>query len=147
MAAAHPGFTLERGGSPVILCFPHVGTDVPDAVAAGLNANGRLLADADWHVDRLYADLLPDVTMLRARAHRYVIDLNRDPSGESLYPGQNTTGLVPATDFDGKAIWRPGLEPGAQEIEARIAAWHRPYHAALEQEIARIRALHGAVIV
>ena len=39
--------------------------------------------------------LLPEATTVRATFHRYVIDANRDPSGESLYPGQNTTGLVP----------------------------------------------------
>ena len=42
---------------------------------------------------------------MRATFHRYVIDANRDPSGQSLYPGQNTTGLVPLTDFDEQPIW------------------------------------------
>jgi N-formylglutamate deformylase len=43
-----------------------------------------------------------NVTTVRTPVHRYVIDVNRDPSGASLYPGQNTTGLCPLTDFDGR---------------------------------------------
>jgi N-formylglutamate amidohydrolase len=67
---------------------------------------GQTLGDTDWHVDRLYDGLLPGVTTVRANFHRYVIDANRDPSGASLYPGQNTTGLVPVTNFDGEPSMR-----------------------------------------
>lgn len=140
-------FTLTRGTSPVILCFPHVGTAIPDDVAGRLNAAGAAIRDTDWHVDRLYRDLLPEATTLVAHEHRYVVDLNRDPSGASLYPGQNTTGVVPVTDFDGAPIWREGMEPDAAEIARRIEACHRPYHDALRGEIERIRGLHGVAVV
>lgn len=136
-----------RGTSPVILAFPHTGTDVPAPILKRLNENGRLLADTDWHVERLYAGLLPDVTMVRATFHRYVIDANRDPSGISLYPGQNTTGLIPETDFDGLPIWREGEEPSAGDIADRLRQFHAPYHAALTAEIERVKAMHGVVLV
>ena len=71
----------------------------------------------------------------------------RGPDDASLYPGQNTTGLCPVTDFDGRAIWREGEAPGAEEIAERIARWHGPYHAALAAEIARVRAAHGVAIL
>jgi N-formylglutamate amidohydrolase len=71
----------------------------------------------------------PGATIVRANFHRYVIDANRDPSGASLYPGQNTTGLVPTTDFDGEPIWharnrtpmksRPAASPGTRPITPR----------------------------
>lgn len=138
---------VRRGGSPVILAFPHTGTDGPADVLDRLNANGRLLADTDWHVERLYDGLLPTATTVRATFHRYVIDANRDPAGVSLYPGQNTTGLVPLTDFDGNPIWNPGAEPDAQEIARRTAAFHAPYHAALRTEVERVRAAHGIAVV
>lgn len=138
---------VQRGDSPVILGQPHCGTFVPDAIVARLNDNGRLLADTDWHIDRLYDGLLPGATVVRATFHRYVIDANRDPSGKSLYPGQNTTQLVPLTDFDGKAIWRRGMEPGEEDIAERLQAFHRPYHAALGAEIERVRRRHGVAIV
>ncbi len=87
------------------------------------------------------------MTTVRATFHRYVIDANRDPAGVSLYPGQNTTGLVPLTDFDGQPIWKPGAEPTEADVAARLAAFHAPYHAALAAEVARVKALHGIAVV
>ena len=140
-------FELDRGSSPVILAFPHTGTEVPSDIAARLNAEGAKLRDTDWHIHQLYAGLLPDATTVRATFHRYVIDANRDPSGVSLYPKQNTTGLVPTTDFDDQPIWTAGEEPNEADIAARLERFHRPYHAALEAEIERVKALHGIAVV
>jgi formiminoglutamase len=136
---------IIAGDGPLILGQPHGGTFVPDAIAAQLNTNGRLLADTDWHIDRLYDGLLPGATTVRATFHRYVIDANRDPAGHSLYPGQNTTGLVPLTDFDGVSIW--DTPPDEAEIRSRISAFHAPYHQAIETQIARVRARHGFAIL
>ena len=138
---------VTPGTSPVILSFPHVGTHVPKGIWEKLNDNGQILADTDWHVDRLYEGLLPGATMVRATFHRYVIDANRDPSGESLYPGQNTTGLIPESDFDGKPIWREGEKPNDTDRAVRLEEFHRPYHAALAAEIQRIKAVHGVAVL
>jgi formiminoglutamase len=138
---------VSPGSSPVILAFPHVGTGVPSDILSRLNDEGRKLRDTDWHVDRLYAGLLPEATTVRATFHRYVIDANRDPSGASLYPGQNTTGLVPLTDFDDRPIWKDGQAPDEAEIARRVAVFHRPYHAALAAEIERVKALHGVAVL
>ncbi len=138
---------LHQGTSPVILAFPHTGTDVPADIRERLNDNGRILADTDWHIERLYDGLLPNVTTVRATFHRYVIDANRDPAGVSLYPGQNTTGLVPETDFDGKPIWKDGEAPTEADIAYRLANFHTPYHAALAAEIERVKAIHGVAIL
>lgn len=140
-------FDVHQGTSPVILAFPHTGTDVPADIKERLNDNGRILADTDWHIERLYDGLLPGVTTVRAKFHRYVIDANRDPDGVSLYPGQNTTGLVPETDFDGKPIWKAGEAPTEADIADRLANFHAPYHAALAAEIARVKAIHGVAIL
>lgn len=140
-------FELHRGTSPVILGFPHTGTQVPADIAEKLNDRGRILADTDWHIHQLYADLLPGASSVRALFHRYVIDANRDPADISLYPGQNTTGLIPETDFDGYAIWRDGLAPEPAETARRLKLFHAPYHLALAEEIARVKAAHGVVIV
>lgn len=136
---------VMQGDSPVILGMPHVGTWLPDDIQARLNARGRVLADTDWHIDRLYDGLLPGATTVRATFHRYVIDANRGPDDASLYPGQNTTGLVPITDFDGVPIWEE--EPSAGDIEDRKARFHTPYHVALAGEIERVKALHGVAIL
>jgi formiminoglutamase len=134
-----------HGDGPVVIGLPHAGTHVPPEIGVLLNRRGRALADTDWHVDRLWAGLLPGATVVRATFHRYVIDANRPPDGASLYPGQNTTGLVPATDFDGLPIWDRPIGPG--EVAARIAAFHAPYHAALTAEMMRVRAAHGVAIL
>lgn len=138
---------VQPGGSPIILAFPHSGTTIPSDIWDCLNDNGRVLADADWHLPELYNGLLADVTTIMAQHHRYVIDVNRDPTGISLYPGQNTTGLVPAHDFDGCPIWRAGAAPDEAEVARRLALFHVPYHAALAAEIDRVKAIHGLAVV
>ena len=140
-------FSVTRGESPIVLGQPHGGTDVPDAIMARLNATGAGLADTDWHIHQLYDGLLAGATTVQSHVHRYVIDANRDPAGASLYPGQNTTTLVPLTDFDGIEIWQPGQEPSEDEVEARRLAYHAPYHTALQHELDRVRAKHGVAIL
>ena len=136
---------VTRGDSPLVLGLPHTGTDLPPEIAARLNDTGRALADTDWHIHTLHGGLAAGVTTVRQTLHRYVIDVNRDPTGASLYPGQNTTGLVPLTDFDGTPIWSD--PPDTAEIAARRAAHHAPYHAALRAELDRVRARHGVAIL
>ena len=138
---------VVRGNSPLILGLPHTGTDIPADCLGALNDTGRAMADTDWHIEKLYAGLVDGATSVRTPIHRYVIDVNRDPSGISLYPGQNTTGLCPTTDFDGRAIYLAGQEPHAGEMARRTAAFHSPYHSALTAEVARIKALHGFAIL
>ncbi|WP_367178146.1 N-formylglutamate deformylase [Glycocaulis sp.] len=134
-----------KGEGPVIIGVPHAGTWLPDAVKTRLNARGKRLADTDWHVDRLYEGLLPGASMVIANFHRYVIDPNRPPEDESLYPGQNTTGLIPLTDFDGEPIWSD--PPGKTEQDKYLEHYHGAYHAALTAEIARAKAAHGVAIL
>ncbi|WP_419740528.1 N-formylglutamate deformylase [Ruegeria sp.] len=136
---------VTRGDSPIVLGLPHTGTHVPPEVQAKLNAWGRALTDTDWHIHTLYDGLLNGATTVRATFHRYVIDANRDPSGVSLYPGQNTTTLVPLTDFDGNGIW--DQRPSDKDIAERLAAFHTPYHAALMAELERVRAIHGIAVL
>ncbi|MEM9105710.1 MAG: N-formylglutamate deformylase [Pseudomonadota bacterium] len=138
---------IVHGDSPVILGLPHTGLHVPDAILARLNETGRALADTDWNIHHLYGDLLPGATTVRATFHRYVIDANRDPTGKSLYPGQNTTTLCPVVDFENRPLYREGMEPDAAEIENRHKAFHAPYHVALAAEIERIREKHGIAVL
>lgn len=137
--------SVQRGDGPVVLGVPHSGTYLPAGIFGRLTPLGQSLADTDWHVDRLYAGLLPGATMVKANFHRYVVDANRDPAGASLYPGQNTTALVPMTDFDGHALWRDPPDDG--EIDTRRANWHAPYHAALSAELERVKAVHGVAVL
>lgn len=112
-----------------------------------MNDTGLALADTDWNIDTIYAGLVDHATTVRTKVHRYVIDVNRDPAGVSLYPGQNTTGLCPLTDFDGLPIYAHGAEPDEAEIERRRQMYHAPYHALLERELARVAQVHGFAIL
>ena len=136
---------VVRGDGPVVLGLPHTGTFLPSGIAARLNSRGKGLDDTDWHLHTLYDGLLSSATSVRATFHRYVIDANRDPEGASLYPGQNTTGLVPLTNFDGQPIW--STEPGEDDVAARRRDFHAPYHAVLAAELERVRARHGVAIL
>lgn len=139
--------TIERGNLPLVLSMPHSGTYVPDDIFDKLNSAGRSLADTDWHIPTLYDGLIEDVTIIQANFHRYVIDANRPPDGQSLYPGQNTTGLCPLMNFEGTRIYNPGQEPDAAEIEFRRQVFHKPYHDLIAQELERLSALHGYAIL
>ena len=78
---------------------------------------------------------------------RTAIDVNRDPSGVSLYRARPRPELCPTTTFDGEPLYRPGQELRPEEVAARRARWFDPYHAALDAEVARLRQLHPHVVV
>lgn len=140
-------YTLHRGQSPLILSIPHAGTEIPEEFSECFVSDWLARKDADWHLPTLYAfaaDL--GATIVAARISRSVIDLNRDPSGVSLYPGQATTGLCPVETFDGEPLYA-GTLPDEAEIDRRRALYFTPYHQALQAEIARIHSLHGRVVL
>lgn len=149
MSGALPTWlSVRRGNAPLIISFPHPGTDIPPEIEARLVSPWLGRKDADWWVRELYAfaaDL--DATLVRTTVSRTVIDVNRDPTGASLYPGQATTGLCPDSTFDGEPLYRPGQAPDAEEIGRRRAQWFDPYHAALAAEIARLKAVRGTVVL
>ena len=129
-----------------MVAFPHGGSDL-----AGLEARfvSPWLArrDADWHIAELYEFVRGlGATTVATRISRAVIDVNRDPSGASLYPGQATTELCPVTTFDGEPLYA-GAAPDAGDIEWRRMTFFDPYHAALAAELARLRAIHPRVVL
>lgn len=137
--------SVTRGDSPLVLAQPHSGVFVPPEIFASLNDVGKELVDTDWHVPTLYEGLVSNATVVRANFSRYVVDANRNPAGGSLYPGQNTTGLVPETTFDGTPIWINN--PSPDDIAERMASFHTPYHAALRAELDRVQELHGVAVL
>jgi N-formylglutamate amidohydrolase len=138
---------LRQGDSPLIVDVPHAGTHIPDAIALRLTDAARGVPDTDWHVDRLYAfSGVAGATVLAATHSRYVVDLNRDPTGAALYPGADNTELCPTRTFDDHPIY-DGTPPSEREILARRRTYFDPYHARLAAEIERIRDRHGYAVV
>jgi N-formylglutamate deformylase len=142
-------FTLERGTVPLLISLPHDGSHIPDELAARMRPAARRSPDTDWHVGRLYQPLARALgaSLLRPRMSRYVVDLNRPADGQALYPGRRETGLVSTIGFDGAPLYLDGAEPDAVEIQRRVNDYWLPYHQALQQELARLRSLHGRVVL
>ncbi|MGJ4729178.1 N-formylglutamate deformylase [Luteimonas sp. SDU101] len=141
-------YTLHRGSAPLLVSLPHDGTFVPDDIAARLTPQARRVPDTDWHIARLYAFARELGASVLVPSHsRYVIDLNRGEDDVSLYPGQNTTGLCPTARFSGEPVYLDGQAPDADEVRARVERYWRPYHAALRDELERLHAAHGRVVL
>lgn len=145
-----PGTSFERHGpahplSPVVLSVPHAGRDYPAALIDALGVPfDHLLPLEDRHVDRVALLARRSETLFVARRPRAWIDLNRgegerDPAVDlgadaKGMPGGSVKlrgglGLIPRRASGATLLWRRRFT-GA-EVDARIAADHRPYHAAL----------------
>jgi N-formylglutamate deformylase len=140
--------SITRGDSPLLVSIPHTGTAIPDEIAETLVSLPLARNDTDWWIDRLY-DFAAGLgaTVVRTGISRTVIDVNRDPDGASLYPGQATTGLCPVTTFAGEPLYRDSAGPDAAEISRRRETWFVPYHDALATEVRRLREMHGRIVL
>lgn len=134
------------GEAPLIVSIPHAGTEIPEIYQPALQSLWLARKDADWWLPQLYgfAEEL-GATLIRTHISRTVIDVNRDPSGVSLYPGQAVTEMCPTTTFDGELLYKDGFGP--DDAVARRAAYFDPYHAAIESEIARLRRRYETIVL
>ncbi len=137
---------VHRGEAPLVVAFPHGGTGL-GGVEDRFVSPWLARRDADWWIAELYCfvrDL--GATTVATEVSRSLIDVNRDPSGASLYPGQATTELCPTTTFDGEPLYR-GFAPEEDEIAWRRKTFFDPYHTALAAEISRLRETHPRVVL
>jgi len=141
-------YRFSAGEVPLLVSMPHVGTDIPDDIAATMAPCGLLKADTDWHLEQLYGFLGElKASTLAARWSRYVIDLNRPPENTNLYPGQDTTGLCPVDTFGREALYLEGRAPDEAEVQRRLALYWQPYHDRLRAELDRLLARHRRVVL
>jgi N-formylglutamate deformylase len=141
-------FHLHRGSAPLVVSIPHLGTEIPEALRSLYVERALSVEDTDWHLDRLYAFVQElGASVLRPVVSRYVIDLNRPPDDEPMYPGASNTELCPTRFFTGDMLYRSGAAPALAEKRARHAAYWAPYHDALRGELDRVRAEHGYVLL
>ena len=95
---------MQRGDAPLLVSIPHTGLEIPTEIEDRLVSPWLARKDADWWIERLYgfaAEL--GATTVHTAISRTVIDVNRDPSGVSLYPGQATTELCPDDELRRRA--------------------------------------------
>ncbi|MDX1459701.1 MAG: N-formylglutamate deformylase [Xanthomonadales bacterium] len=137
---------FQAARAPLLISVPHAGTALAPGMRDRLTLDGLARADTDWFVDRLYEPCLSlGAGMIVARYSRYVVDLNRPPDDAPLY-ATSTTGLVPVNTFEGQPLYRQRV-PDGDEIAARLAAFHSPYHERIGDELKRIRGKHGKAIL
>lgn len=141
-------FHFQAGSLPLLVSMPHVGTRIPDHLLPNYTDAVTERSDTDWHLPTLYS-MLDELGASRIHADysRYVIDLNRPSDDVNLYPGQDTTGLCPVDTFSKQALYHAGQEPSAAQIQERIAAYWQPYHQQIQDELARIKSIHGIAIL
>jgi N-formylglutamate deformylase len=141
-------YRYREGRAPLLVSMPHTGTYVPEWLAPRLSSAARPLPDTDWHLERLY-DFLDDLgaSVLVATHSRYVVDLNRPPDNTNLYPGQDTTGIVPLDTFHREPLYLPGFPPSDEEVRKRIETYWRPYHQRLQQALEETKARHGYALL
>ncbi len=142
------GYTFIEGDGPLLISVPHGGTWVPAEITDRFTDKALKLPDTDWFVPQLYAFAEElGASLLIAKASRYVVDLNRSPNNETLYPGQQGTGLCPNTLFDGSPIYQEGRGLGDKEQEQRVKTYWQPYHTKLADELARLKRRHGGALL
>lgn len=141
-------YDYQPGRAPLLVSMPHCGTVIPADIAATMTPAALELADTDWHVDRLY-DFAGELgaSLIRPVCSRYVIDLNRPPDNSNLYPGADSTGLCPLSDFERRPLYRDGSGPDADEVERRLETWWRPYHDRLRSALAEMVEAHGVALL
>lgn len=159
------GFAVHNGAAlslPVLVSVPHAGRDYPDIVFHAL----RLERSALLRLEDRYADLLPRNLMLSgapvviAHRARAWIDLNRDETDLDVemvrgadrvnYPQPGVKqrgglGLVPRRLSGDGELWKASFE--LSDIDERVATFHKPYHAQVEDILMRMRAKFGVAIL
>jgi N-formylglutamate amidohydrolase len=164
--SGEPAFTLQMGrGVPVLVCAPHAGRAYPSALLARMRAPRQTaLRLEDRHADLLARGAAEATGAALALAHapRALIDLNRaveDMDWSMVVGGappgvrhsaanrraRSGLGLVPRRLPGIGELWRAQLD--RDEIDARVAGVHAPYHAAVARALEAMRDRWGAALL
>ena len=163
-----PAFVVHASRAspiPVLIAVPHAGRTYPPALSAAMRDPARAaLRLEDRLVDALgeAVAVATGAALIVAHAPRAMLDLNRAaddidwemiagrPVGRVPHqsPGRRARsglGLVPRRVPGLGELWRGGLD--YNELEARIAGIHVPYHAQVAAELAELRSRWGAALL
>ena len=141
-------YQLTTGRVGVLISMPHNGQLIPKAIANTMTDCALDVADTDWYMDRLYdfANTL-GAYILTPKYSRYVIDLNRNPTGKSLYTGADNTELCPTSTFSSQPLYQAGQLPNDQEIQDRIEKYWQPYHQVIASTLAQLKRQYSKVVL
>lgn len=148
-----------RGDLPVLLSVPHSGRDYPEWLIA-LSAGGKpsLTTLEDPLVDRLvWRALQRGCGAVIARTPRAAVDCNRseDEVDPSVVDGARRTrvsarargglGIVPARTQQHGYLWLRAIS--ARQLDDRLTQAHRPYHEAIDAQLAILVARFGCALL
>ncbi|MDO6505683.1 N-formylglutamate deformylase [Colwellia sp. 4_MG-2023] len=141
-------YSLTSGNIGMLISMPHNGQLIPKHIANNMTENGHNVADTDWYIDKLYdfATAMGIYTLI-PKYSRYVIDLNRSPSGVALYAGADNTELCPTTAFDLSPLYHDGNNPTPEEITSRIENYWQPYHQVLAETLLHLKRKYKRVVL
>lgn len=160
-----PAFEVLRAEalqSPLVFASPHSGRVYPAAMMTASRLDSReIRRSEDALVDGLIeGGIEAGAAMVLCRVGRAYVDVNRDPweLDEAMFSDRLPEharsmsarvaaglGSVPRVVGDGRAIYARKLR--FAEAEARIAAVHAPYHAALAGLLAEAKQAFGAGVL
>lgn len=153
---------LAEARLPVLVAVPHAGRDYPDEILVNARVSQQVLERLeDRHADMLAVQAsAAGCATLVAHVARAWIDLNRAPSEidpQMISDAPRTAfaqpsakvrgglGLVPRRLADHGELWRKPWTRGS--IAARVSSLHDPYHQALSQALASLRARFGCALL
>lgn len=140
-------FEFHQGNVPLLVSMPHSGLNLTPEVEQGLTDAARKLPDTDWFIPELYECVKElGVSVISANYSRYVVDLNRPSDDKPLY-ATKTTGLFPEILFDSTPVFIEGKAPTEADHDRYIQQIWQPYHSTIEQELARLKEIHGYAIL
>jgi N-formylglutamate amidohydrolase len=136
--------------TPLIIDNPHSGQHLPVDFKYACDPD-LLLATGDLHMEKLLSDVKGlRISMIEAKIHRSVIDLNRSPEDLKLNtlkePWKEGFGLIPerlGRPFDTTPIYNKQTKPDSKEIKNRISTYYKPYHNTLKKIISQSHKTHG----
>lgn len=114
----------ENSEYPIVVCFPHSGTYVPEEIRNRMK-DSAVLTNMDWFLPELF-DFLTEmkITQIISTVSRYVVDLNREPHN---YNQENyKQSVVYETNTFGNPLYDKAIK--MDEITQRIERYYRPYH-------------------
>jgi N-formylglutamate amidohydrolase len=156
---------MEPSALPLLIAVPHAGRTYPDSLLERMRNPGfAALKLEDRYVDRLGQAVARQTgaALLVAHAPRAMIDLNRDtrdvdwdmfargrPDSVGSYtPGMRARsglGLIPRRIPGLGELWKRRHE--TDELSARIATIHAPYHECLSSALFGLRERWGAALL
>lgn len=156
-----PPFDIYRAKphaeSAIVLSLPHSGRHYPDDLKAASRLDFLgLRTSEDAYLDQLYDIETGDFAAIMANAARAYVDVNRDPREldaqlidgplpkHSLYQTPKVKagfGVVARCVKADVPIYHHRLS--LKEVQARLEAFHAPYHAALKTLLVRQKAEFG----